>query len=292
MLKKNYQKTSYKNKSDKMFNVSLKTKLKLSILTIVACFTALSATTFAWFSSLSSVSVSSITAAEYALTVEIDGENVGNASYGNPITTCFSLKENDEHSIVLIASGSASFGYCIIEIDGQTYRTVSINQNDNITITVIAASGEEVKLSAYWGEHEEEQDLLENNVTLNISSTPFISYTVEENVTLEQIAEYYQVSASDILLYNGISELTVGDEIKIPNSTVTEPLVIQNKVDDEENIEDDLKQEDVEDSLTSNPNQENNSSQNTSTDELGNSSSEENKSEDLNEENSQDNPTE
>lgn len=126
----------------------------------------------------------------------------------------------------------------------------------------------------------------------NISSTPFISYTVEENVTLEQIAEYYQVSASDILLYNGISELTVGDEIKIPNSTVTEPLVIQNKVEDEENIEDDLKQEDVEDSLTSNPNQENNSSQNTSTDELGNSSSEENKSEDLNEENSQDNPTE
>lgn len=60
-----------------------------------------------------------------------------------------------------------------------------------------------------------------------ISTTPYEVYTVAEGATIDMLAEYYGVSAEEILNFNNITELIVGMEIKIPNTTVTEPFVLE-----------------------------------------------------------------
>lgn len=70
--------------------------------------------------------------------------------------------------------------------------------------------------------------LIPNPITTEtfVSNVTYASYIVEEGVTLEQLAEYYGVSAEDILYFNDITELVVGAELKIPNTEVTEPFVL------------------------------------------------------------------
>lgn len=55
------------------------------------------------------------------------------------------------------------------------------------------------------------------------SQTPFAEYIVPEGATLEAIANYYRVSAEDILTFNGIDALTPGQTIRIPNPATRLP---------------------------------------------------------------------
>lgn len=56
--------------------------------------------------------------------------------------------------------------------------------------------------------------------------TDYVLYTVAEGATLEMLAEHYGVPAEEILSFNNITELTVGETIKIPHPKVTEPFVL------------------------------------------------------------------
>lgn len=51
----------------------------------------------------------------------------------------------------------------------------------------------------------------------NIYSVPYVIYVVEPTAKLSDIALYYGVSEDDILLFNGITELSVGYVLKIPD---------------------------------------------------------------------------
>lgn len=56
--------------------------------------------------------------------------------------------------------------------------------------------------------------------------TDYVLYTVAEGVTIDMLAEHYGVHAEEILSFNNITELTVGETIKIPYPKVTEPFVL------------------------------------------------------------------
>lgn len=220
MFKKIYREFLYIPKYEKMTDKVFKGRIGLSVLTMIVCCVLFCATTFAWFNSLQNTTVSPIVAADYSLSVEVNGQALDTNEYTCPLTT------EDRHVFTITASGTATTGYCQITVNGQSYTTVSIPKETSLALTIVAAQGEEISFSAHWGACSDEGERYGNDAVIHVSNTPYQLYTVAENVTLEQIAAHYHVSAADILSYNGISQITIGAEIKIPNTNVTEPLVI------------------------------------------------------------------
>ena len=240
-MKKIYREFFYIPKHVKVSDRVFQTRTILSTLTMIICCAIFCSGTFAWFESNRSSQISPITAASYSLSVEIDGVNIGTSSYQSAVSYTCPLATEDLHTVTLTHSGTAENGYCVINAGSSTCSTAQIGKDESITLTIKAAQGENITFSAKWGEYQSgvatysvsdgnSYPVYEDGDCSIISTTPYEVYTVTEGATIELIAEHYGVSVSDILLYNGISELTVGEEIKIPNTEVTEPLVIAEEV--------------------------------------------------------------
>ena len=240
-MKKIYREFFYIPKHVKVSDRVFQTRTILSTLTMIICCAIFCSGTFAWFESNRSSQISPITAASYSLSVEIDGVNIGTSSYQSAVSYTCPLATEDLHTVTLTHSGTAENGYCVINAGSSTCSTAQIGKDESITLTIKAAQGENITFSAKWGEYQSgvatysvsdgnSYPVYEDGDCIIISTTPYEVYTVTEGATIELIAEHYGVSVSDILLYNGISELTVGEEIKIPNTEVTEPRVIAEEV--------------------------------------------------------------
>lgn len=218
MFKRLYREFFYVPKYTKLPERVFKTRIGLSVVTSLACCVIFCASTFAWFTSQRTSTVAPVTTGRYWTTVTTgDGAPV-TATYTCPLAT------NDLHTFTITADGTATTGYCALTADGWTYRTVQLAPDESITLNVRAAQGTVITFSGCWGEDVSRALRCANGTTLDLSETPHAKYTVPDGVTLEQLAEHYGVPADDILLYNGISDLTPGMEIKIPNTEVTKPF--------------------------------------------------------------------
>lgn len=235
-MKKLYKELFYVPKYTRVSDKVFKTRTILSFLTSFLCFVIFCSSTYAWFNSNRDCDVQPIQSAEVSMSVQ-SGEWTGTSDGNNSVSYTCPLATNDAHSFTLMNIGTASTGYCVINVDGVTFSTVQIEKNESIALTIQAATGTEIIFSANWGEYQgniavyadngrNDYPVCNDGDFIEISTTPHEIYLVAEGATIELIAEHYGVSVSDILLYNGISELTVGEEIKIPNTEVTEPLVI------------------------------------------------------------------
>lgn len=213
MLKKLYRDLFYVPKYAKLTDTAFKIRITLYVLTMLVCGIFFCSATFAWFSGQGGSHIASIESAKYAVSVEINDTPLSANEYICP------LVKSDEHTFIITAKGTASVGYCVIEIDDKVYSTVAIPQGESITLTIVAAQGTQIRFSAKWGAAPTDSV----GERLEISKTPYTEYTVAENITPEQIAAHYGVSIEEILLYNGIDCITGGDAIQIPNTTVTEP---------------------------------------------------------------------
>ena len=214
-----------------------KTRTILSFLTSLVCFMIFCSSTYAWFNSNRNCDIQPIQTAEVLLTVQ-SGEWNGISDNEDYVTYICPLATNDIHSFTIANVGTASTGYCVINAGGETFSTVQIENDDNLTLTIQAAMGTEIIFSANWGSYQNATatySVSEGNSypvygdgdCIVISTTPYEVYTVAEGVTIDMLAEYYGVSAEEILNFNNITELIVGMEIKIPNTTVTEPFVLE-----------------------------------------------------------------
>lgn len=239
-MKRIYKEFFYVPKHAKVSDRVLKTRTILSFLTSFVCFVIFCFSTYAWFNSNRNCDIQPIQTAEVFLTVQSD-EWQATSDNENCVPYTCPLAANDIHSFTIENVGTASTGYCVINAGGETFSTDQIEKGKNLTLTIQAAMGTEIIFSANWGRYQNATatySVSEGNSypvygdgdCIVISTTPYEVYTVAEGATLELIAEYYGVSASDILVYNGIEELTVDEEIKIPNTEVTEPLVIAEEV--------------------------------------------------------------
>ena len=242
-MKKIYQRFLYVPKHAEVSARVFKTRTALSVLTILTCCVMFCSATFAWFTSEQSAGIEAITAASYSLDITVDGGSIGTCDSRNAVTYTCPLAADDKHNVVITYAGTATAetGYCVINAGDKTINTDQINKGESLTLTVIAAKDEVITFSANWGTYQsgisvqtlgyEGCGTVGDGGCIEISSTPYELYTVAEGVTLEMIAEHYQVPAEDILIFNGITELTVGETIKIPNTAVTEPLVIADDTD-------------------------------------------------------------
>lgn len=239
-MKKLYKEFFYVPKHAKVPDRVFKTRTILSFLTSFVCFVIFCSSTYAWFNANRNCDIQPIQTAEVLLTVQ-SGEWYATSDSENHVSYTCPLAENDNHSFTITNVGTASTGYCVINADGETFNTVQIGKGDSLTLTIQAAIGTEITFSTNWGSYHngiafysvsdgKSYPIYGDGDYIVISTTSYEIYTVAEGATLELIAEHYGVSASDILLYNGIGELIVGEEIKIPNTEVTEPLVIEKEV--------------------------------------------------------------
>lgn len=205
------------------------TRLALSAVTMLACCAVFCSTTLAYFTSNQSVGVSAIQAAETFTNVSVQDDEIGTCSSEDTVTYTCPLTENDLHTFTLTADGTASESYCVLNIGDETYSTETLENGDSMEITVQAAEGTKIIFNSNWGEYEGTQSSQRSSAIIRVSKTPYEQYKVQEGVTLSDLSKYYGVSKEDILVYNGITELTVGKTIKIPNTSVTTPYEPEEK---------------------------------------------------------------
>ena len=238
-----------------------KRDLIFSVWSMIVCLACLCSFTFAWFHDSASTVQSSIKMAKYSLTVS--GNHT--ATLTEPYVYFCPLAEDDAHVFTLSAEGSsAETGYCKIEVIDQSgasavYYTTQIfrsngdgNRLTSMTLTVQAAKGCTIMFTPQWGTSVNysvaENTVYGDNSVIIYSQTPYETYCVEEGITLREIAEHYQVSEEDILVYNGITEsdIAAGVTIRIPGTAVTDPPVVTAAVEEEETEEAQTEQESAE----------------------------------------------
>lgn len=200
---------------------NMRLNLALSVLTMVTCFGIFCASTFAWFNCQRVSSIEPVISGNWRVNVS----DLGEASAQNTVDYTCLLAKDDLHVLQLSALGSASTGYCVITSGETSYYTAPIPRESGLSLMVYAAPGTQLSFSASWGAPPEGV-LYGGDAPLELSRSTYQEYTVGEGVQLEGIAAHYGVSASDILLYNGITELIVGETIKIPNTEVTDPYIL------------------------------------------------------------------
>ena len=211
-----YKELFYIPKHEKLPDKVFRCRMVVSLLTILACTAVMAASTLALFFSEVSTENSTITGAHYSVTIE----NTENETYICP------LAYEDKHTFEIKAGGTATTGYCVIQVGENTYYTEQIPQGSALTLTVQAAKDTVITFSPGWGVLTEKPC---GNEIIH-SATPSTIYEVEPTARLASIAAHYGVTEESIRVYNNLlaaaveveSEsnpplLTVGMELKIPN---------------------------------------------------------------------------
>ncbi|MBQ8551424.1 MAG: LysM peptidoglycan-binding domain-containing protein [Clostridia bacterium] len=189
-------------------------------MTILACTAVMAASTFALFYSEVSTDHSTIASAYYSVTVD----NAENGTYICPLVF------EDKHTFVITANGTATTGYCKIQVGANTYYTEQIFKDQSLVLTVQAAKDTPIIFTPGWGTLSEETCGNE----IKHSETPSTVYTVEPTARLSSIAAHYGVTEEDILIYNNLLAATVDEESSTPLLPVGMELKIPNPA---ENVE-------------------------------------------------------
>lgn len=169
-------------------------KIVLSLLTILACAAMMASSAYALFFENISAKNSTLVGAYY--TVEVT--NTENNTLVAPLAT------NDTYIFTITSRGTASKGYCKIQINNNTYYTVQIPKDQSITLTIQAACNSVITFTPGWGTPVAADKYYDNGTTIADSVTPHATYTVEPAARLSAVAEYYGVPEADIIIYNGL----------------------------------------------------------------------------------------
>lgn len=213
-----YKELFYIPKHEKLPDKVFRCRMITLLLTMLACTAVLITSTWAWFTMNVATQATTVASAYYSVSVD----NAESGRYICPLTY------EDKHTFVITADGTATTGYCKIQVGEQVYYTKQIPQGSSLVLTVQAEKGTHIIFTPGWG-------LLSNFTSespceseIHHSVTPHTVYTVEPTARLSSIAAHYGVTEEDILIYNNlllaiVAEedttplLPVGMELKIPN---------------------------------------------------------------------------
>ncbi len=195
-----YQNLFYIQKHEKLSDKVFRCRMVVSLLTILACTVLMASSTFALFFSEVSTDNSTLVGAYYSVTVD----NVENGTYICPLVF------EDIHTFEIKADGTATTGYCKIQVGEQVYYTSQISQGESLFLIVQAARDTVITVTPQLGTPSDYV------IEIIHSTTPSAPYTVEVTAKLSDIAAFYGVSEADILIYNNITEIAVDMALKIP----------------------------------------------------------------------------
>ncbi len=213
-----YKELFYVPKHEKLPDKVFRCRMVVSLLTILACTAIMAASTFALFYSEVSTDHSTLAGAYYSVTVD---------KAENGVYIC-DLAFEDKHTFVIKADGTASTGYCKIQVGENIYYTEQIFQGSSLTLTIQAAQGTPIIFTPGWGTLSEE--ICKNEI--RHSETHHTTYKVEPTARLSSIAAHYGVTEEDILIYNNLLAVAVAEESTTPLLAVGMELKIPNPAED------------------------------------------------------------
>ncbi len=142
--------------------------LMLSLFSVVICASLLCLTSYAWFTSTTVTSVSSVKAATYNLSYEIINDDETSTSISEP----YRIESNSVKFKLTASETSASTGYCVIKVGDDTYYTDQIAAGSSLSFTVTGANGLEITFISYWGTNDiAETDKIIDGSTRSITSS-------------------------------------------------------------------------------------------------------------------------
>lgn len=224
-----------------------------SVLGILICGICLSGLTWAWFSGSVTSTAKIITTANFSVVTTFKNSN--DETVDLPMVNDIYTLESGEYKVTVTASGTASTGYCMIDLDGKTYHTIQLftgteHNPRSLAFTVNASEGSKLTITSQWGTYAKPEDevLIGNSEddidTLPISSSLSLlevdtektqtyhlteseqSYTIQLGDTLSKIANRYGTTVAVLSTYNNITNpntIQAGSTVKIPPVSYTIP---------------------------------------------------------------------
>ncbi len=147
-LKRTVCAREYKNKKKR----TIQRLFLPSVLGIALCMAGLVGSTWAWFSASIQTKPQTIQAAEYQISVNVNGETV---------TGSKELMANTEYTVALTGAGTAKTvgGYCVVEGESKHFYTEQILPGETLTFTIIPKTTATYTFSAVWGEYAGKADI-------------------------------------------------------------------------------------------------------------------------------------
>ena len=134
-----------------------------SVIGIILCMSVLAGLTWAWFTANISADEQKLTSANFAVEVKVfNGQDQVLASDDK-----FELNANEQYSITINPTGSASVGYCEVELGGQKYYTDQIGES-GLSFTYTPQSDTILGFIPAWGTLSGQPDI-ENGDSIGIT---------------------------------------------------------------------------------------------------------------------------
>jgi hypothetical protein len=178
-------------KDGKVSDKTLTMNMLLCVVGIVISMSLLATTTWAWFSGSVSSSENVIKGSTCDITVKVGDNEITTPATENGKYT-FTFSAGTPYVITMTSVGTASSGYCTLEVDGKTYITEQIYtdsyvnaseeddiESNHITFTLTFDTVRTATISTRWGlSAEDERDFADGKVysyTQNGSESGFVA---------------------------------------------------------------------------------------------------------------------
>ena len=184
-----------RSKAERLRSDTLRAMLLPPILCAALCLVCLCGLSWAWFTVGVSAGTSSVSGAQYNITAQVaQGETPVSMENGG-----FALSANTEYTVSLAAEGTASTGFCVITLTGETTQTLTTEQivpGTTFSFKLIPESNTTLTAVAHWGVGSAET-LLKNGDTIGeLVTVPADEKTPEDAVSPSETTEIPAPSAS------------------------------------------------------------------------------------------------
>lgn len=258
-MRKFYKEYLYIPKNGKIRDKVFSARITLAVCISLFLMSVAGLSAYAYFSSNTQVSISSITAAQYDLEYSVTDEN---SALVTPQSNGNYLLGTGTYSVSITSKDieyNAKTGFCIVDINGEKYYTAQIGtdvntetgQRETLTFNLVVPEDSEIEviLASHWGtssnygyisDQSTNDSYIVNSKIITVETTSEASvfygrdesgeliYTVQVGDTLYSIAKEFHTTVAKIIDYNNMttdpSKIQIGYKIKIPPTDYQIPV--------------------------------------------------------------------
>ena len=184
-----------RSKAERLRSDTLRAMLLPPILCAALCLVCLCGLSWAWFTVGVSAGTSSVSGAQYNITAQVtQGETPVSMENGG-----FALSANTEYTVSLTAEGTASTGFCVLTLTGETTQTLTTEQivpGTTFSFKLIPESDTTLTAVAHWGVNSAEAPLQNGTKIGELVTIPADEKTPEDAVSPSETTEIPAPSAS------------------------------------------------------------------------------------------------